>query len=383
MRTASQSPLMKVVVLVVLLGYSTGSAVAQKQLAVPNPIAAQKQAAAAQKKPVAGPKNPRVSSLPETQLELVSVKKIWNKARHNGIPDLIRFKDIWYCCCREGDSHVGGTDGKIRIIASKDGETWESVAMLSEEGVDLRDPKLSETPDGRLMLVAGGSVFKDGDAELLITMQSRVAFSKNGTDWTPTQKVLEEKHWLWRVTWHEGRAYGISKVFEGKDVTRGYLYTSQDGVEWTLITELKIGVNYVSETTLRFTSDGEMIALIRPGYVGVSSPPYDEWSFRQVPAKISGPNLIRREDGSLWATTRGNGPITEAEKRTTTKTVASRTLLAQITTTGEFRTGMILPSAGDTGYAGLVLDGDTLWMAYYSSHEGQGIYLAKVRFPKE
>lgn len=321
------------------------------------------------------------SSLPEAKLELVSSKKIWSGAKHNGFPDLIRFKNTWFCCCREGDHHVGGTDGKIRIIASKDGETWESVALLAENGVDLRDPKLSETPDGRLMLLMGGSVFRDGNANQLVTMQSRVAFSNDGKEWTPLKKIIEDKHWLWRVTWHEGKVYGISKVKEGEG-TRGFLYTSTDGINWKQITELKPGGNYVSETTLRFTPQGEMVALIRPGYIGVSSPPFDKWTYRQVPAKISGPNLIRRENGSWWATSRGNGPVTEAEKATTNKPVVSRTILAQMSSVGEFRTEMVLPSAGDTGYAGLVLDGDTLWIAYYASHEGQGIYLTKVRFGK-
>ena len=90
--------------------------------------------------------------------------------------------------------------------------------------------------------------------------------------------------------------------------------------------------------------------------------------------------MIQREDGTWWATTRGNGPVNEAEKAQTSKTVASRTILAQVSPAGEFRTELVLPSGGDTGYAGLVLEEKTLWIAYYSSHEGQGIYLTKIRF---
>ncbi|MCE9603747.1 MAG: glycoside hydrolase [Planctomycetia bacterium] len=355
--------------------------------AASSPVVAQKklgQSSGTPKKvvPSSGAQKKRAtSSLPVVKLELVSSKRIWGEAKHNGFPDLIRFQGTWYCCCREGDEHVGGANGKIRVIASTDGEVWEPVALLAEEGVDLRDPKLSETPDGRLMLVMGGSVFRDGDPQQLITMQSRVAFSGDGKAWTPLEKIIEDKHWLWRVTWHQGRAYGISKVKTG-DATRGFLYTSTDGLAWQRITELEPGGNYVSETTLRFTPEGEMVALIRPGYLGVSSAPYEQWSFRQVPAKLSGPNLIRRDDGSWWATTRGNGPLTAAEQATTTKTAASRTILAQVSPDGAFRQELVLPSGGDTGYAGLAFEGDTLWLAYYASHEGQGIYLAKVRFEK-
>ena len=37
------------------------------------------------------------------------------------------------------------------------------------------------------------------------------------------------------------------------------------------------------------------------------------------------------------------------------------------------------PSSGDSGYPGMVLDQDRLWLSYYSSHEGStAVYLAEV-----
>ena len=94
----------------------------------------------------------------EGKPEIVSVKKIWDAGNHNAFGDLIRFHEKWLCCFRESDAHIGG-DGKIRILESTDGDEWKSVALVTEEGVDLRDPKLSIMPDDRLMLVAGGSVY--------------------------------------------------------------------------------------------------------------------------------------------------------------------------------------------------------------------------------
>src|SRR6187402_3805582 len=91
--------------------------------------------------------------------EVVSVKKIWDRAPHNGFTDLIRFKDQFFCCFREGLDHVGG-DGVIRILASRDGEAWEDCAGVAEQGVDLRESKLEITPDGRqLYLLCGGSIY--------------------------------------------------------------------------------------------------------------------------------------------------------------------------------------------------------------------------------
>ncbi len=121
--------------------------------------------------------------------ELVSVEKIWDRAPHNAFTDLIRWHDRWYCTFREAEAHVGG-DGRIRVLESADGRRWEPVALLAEEGVDLRDPKLSITPDDRLMIVAGGSVYRG--TRTLMGRQPRVAFSRDGRRWTAPRRVLEE-----------------------------------------------------------------------------------------------------------------------------------------------------------------------------------------------
>src|SRR5437879_5124436 len=101
--------------------------------------------------------------------QIVSVAKIWDQAPHNAFTDLIRWRDTWYCTFREADGHVGG-DGKIRLLSSANGQSWDSVALIAEEGIDLRDPKLSLTPADQLMILAGGSVYK---GKTLLGRQSR------------------------------------------------------------------------------------------------------------------------------------------------------------------------------------------------------------------
>src|SRR5947207_15453553 len=91
--------------------------------------------------------------------ETVSVVKIWDQGKHNAFTDLIRWRDKWYCTFREADAHVGG-DGQIRVLESAEGDKWQSAALIGEAGIDLRDPKLSITPDDRLMIMAGGSVYE-------------------------------------------------------------------------------------------------------------------------------------------------------------------------------------------------------------------------------
>src|SRR5690606_6273887 len=93
---------------------------------------------------------------------------------YSAFTDLIRFNGHFYCSFRIGTGHVGGEDGKIRILRSKDGQKWKTVALMEKEGIDLRDPKLSVTPDGRIMVIIGGSVY---DGKELLDRIPHVSFS--------------------------------------------------------------------------------------------------------------------------------------------------------------------------------------------------------------
>jgi hypothetical protein len=54
----------------------------------------------------------------------------------------------------------------------------QRVAFIAEEATDLRDPKLSVTPDDRPMIVAGGSVY--GGTTTLQAQQPRVTLAMDG-----------------------------------------------------------------------------------------------------------------------------------------------------------------------------------------------------------
>jgi len=314
-------------------------------------------------------------------MELVSVRRIWDQAQHSAFGDILQFKDRWFCVFREGLWHVAKADqdddGKLRVIVSRDGETWESAALIEERGIDLRDPHLSVTADGRLMIVAGGSEYPTGRYK---GRQPRVMFSPDGYQWSAPQRVLEQGHWLWRVTWHKGRAYGVSKYGSPskempENPRRANLVTSRDGANWEIITELK--VPGADETTLRFLPDGRMVALMRRVWddgnlamIGVSSPPYKQWQWTKTEYFVGGPNFIVLPDGGMV----GGGRLFvdgDAGK--------PRTALANMSLTG-YQPALVLPSGGDTSYPGFAWHKDLLWTMYYSSHEGKtSIYLAKVR----
>lgn len=312
--------------------------------------------------------------------EIVEVKKIWDEGKHNAFTDLIRWKDRWWCTFREADDHVGG-DGAIRVLTSTDGAKWESAARLTEAGIDLRDPKFSVTPSGRLMLNCGGSVY---EGRTLKGKQSRVLFSDDGHTWTAPQRILSEGEWNWRVTWHNGVAYSAVYRSSGPSSQPGpewglVLYQSTDGVKWDRVKELEVK-GRPNETTLRFDANGEMIAMVRReaadtmGYIGRAKPPYTQWTWQTSNHRLGGPNFIRIPAGP-WIT--GTRDYTNLKQG---KNTGAKTILAELEKDGRLTPLATFPSGGDTSYQGLVWHDGLLWMSYYSSHEGKtSIYLAKVK----
>ena len=303
--------------------------------------------------------------------EIVEVFKIWDEAPHSAFTDLIRFDGKWYCTFREADSHAGGKDGKIRIVVSKDGDKWDSSALLTEDNVDLRDPKLSITPDGRLMLVMGGSVY---EGKKFISRQPRVAFSKDGCNWTGPQKILSEGDWLWRVTWHKKKAYGVSYRAEAENNWPLTLFTTEDGLKYEEVCKLDVPGN-ANETTLRFLPSGEMTALVRreggskKAWVGESESPYKRWTWKETAHQIGGPNFIILPDGTMYA-----GGRNYIDKVST---------MIGLLALDDYKPILTLPSGGDTSYPGMVWYENLLWVSYYSSHEGKAsIYLAKIKLSR-
>jgi endonuclease/exonuclease/phosphatase family metal-dependent hydrolase len=301
---------------------------------------------------------------------LLKVARIWDAGAHNAFTDLIRWRNRWYCTFRESDAHIGG-NGTIRVLSSTDGDTWTSAALIAEAGIDLRDPKFSITPDGRLMIVAGGSVY---EGTRYLGRQPRVMFSSDGSSWDAPHRILAEGDWLWRVSWHSRTAFGVSYRTKPGDPSEwtATLVSSRDGLTFQEVTTFAVP-GRPNETTLRFMPDGEMVALVRReagnrfAWLGRSQAPYTTWAWRETAHHVGGPNFIRLSGGDLWASGRS---IIGSPK----------TVVARMTLDGGYEPALTLPSGGDTSYAGMVWHDGLLWVSYYSSHEGKSaIYLARVK----
>ena len=301
----------------------------------------------------------------------IDVWKIWDHAPHNAFTDLVRFKGQWYCVFREGRAHVS-PDGALRVIASRDGRAWAAVARLSSTNGDLRDPKITITPGGQLMLSGAVALPQPAPAR----HQSLAWFSKDGRAWSAPTAIGDSEVWLWRTTWHKKIAYSIGYDTTGERFVR--LYESRDGRRFETLVPQLFAEGGPNETSLLFLPDDTALCLLRrdgqpgTGQLGTAHPPYRTWQWRDLGIRIGGPHLLRLPDGRMVAAAR----LYDGAVRTSLLWLDAAD--ARLT---EF---LKLPSGGDTGYAGLAWHDGWLWVSYYSSHEGRtSIYLAKVKLPRK
>jgi hypothetical protein len=298
--------------------------------------------------------------------ELLSLDMIWEGGRHNAFTDLARFRGRWLCAFREAASHML-CPGRVRVLASADGEAWESAALLSLRGVDLRDPKLCAAPGGRLELLMGASPIKGGRYAGRRTLAAR---SSDGLAWSAPRPVTPEGDWLWRVERSGGRSYGLSYRLPAKRRWTLHLMESAEGLEYRELAELGLP-GLPSEATLRFRGR-EALALVRReadggrAWIGRSAPPYGTWRWRETGERLGGPDFIVLPDRSMLAAAR----IWRGAKPIVALCAMSSSSLKPL---------LVLPSGGDCGYPGMVLHRGALWLSYYSSHEGRArIYLARI-----
>lgn len=304
---------------------------------------------------------------------IADVRKIWDRAPHNAFTDLCRFRGRWYVTFREAPRHgvpkPSETGGRIRVIVSDTGDEWRAAALLDRgRKEDLRDPKLSVTPAGTLMvLCAAAPQASPGERQPLVFL------SKNGTDWGEAAEVGEHNFWLWRVTWHEGTAYGAGYSRAGGRHVR--LYRSKDGLDYAVLVPRLQDEGFPNESSIIFLPDETALCLLRrdggsnnTALLGTAAPPYTKWRWQDLGVRLGGPNLIRLPDGRIVVAARRYTPRTRTA------------LLWLDPDNGRLKECLALPSGGDTSYAGLVLHDGLLWVSYYSSHEGTtAIYLARVQ----
>ena len=312
--------------------------------------------------------------------------KIWDISRildrdqtRLEFPDLVRFKGDWYCAFREAEIHDNHPSGRARIITSPNGGEWETATILDWDCGDVREPKLSITPEGCLMV--NTSVYfvsrqprEDGRYYQLDPLGTTLNLPDNDREPGVAQQS---------VTWHNGMGYSIAQW--GKD-TAGTLYRTRDGKSWRVLAEAIFPEGHAGEGALAFGADDTAYCLLRGSshkgvFVGRGEPPhYQEWEWRTPsidygpehggarPAEevlrvgLGGPKLVRLSDGRLLGAGRALGPGRDDGHATLFWVDLHQ---ARLTLFAEF---------DGTSYPGVVEHQGEIWVTYVGSACHDGIW---------
>jgi hypothetical protein len=301
------------------------------------------------------------------------LKKVGNKADHNAFVDLCEFNQQLICCYREAENHISA-DGSICILTL---DTKGNVLYSSRIAIpktDLRDPKISITPDGDILLIAYARQTSINNQT--IGSRNLTWLSQTGHSWSADKEFADRGWWLWRVRWHKDEAYGFAYNRKQNAI---HLYSGNPRSNFHLIQPFALSLKqhkkgYPNESDLIFDHDNAFAIVRRDAdsytaQLGHSVFPYKKWTWIDLERYIGGPVMMRLDKNvALLA-----GRIVKHEQFVTG-------LLKMNLLNGDLQELLILPSSGDNSYPGFVLKEGMLYVSYYSSHEDNKscVYLAQI-----
>jgi hypothetical protein len=303
---------------------------------------------------------------------------IANDGMHNSNTDMIEWQGKFYLSYISSPYHFGSEKSILHVKVSADqGHNWDEMNTFSLAGEDIRDPKFAIVGNRLFLYALKNTSFV---AEPYITVYSH---TEDGLIWTNFEIVTGLEGWLfWRPKTQDGITFYNAAYWyqHGKSV----LLKSTDGINWEIVSTIYEG-DRNDETEIQFLPDGRLLATARLEYSGfadgafgdvkgatliaVSTPPYTEWTelLQSRVTRLDGPYLFTYHD-RIYALGRYQPDLGHSGLLTDQGSILARkrTSLFEVTTDGlAYLTD--LPSAGDTSYVGLVMDGDKAYASYYTS----------------
>lgn len=292
---------------------------------------------------------------------------------HHSNTDLIKYKGKYLLAHATSPWHFASPKCKLVIRSSEDGRQWKVLSEIRVPGEDVRDPKLAVIGDKLILYF-----LRNTEKFLAEPTGNSYCISDDGVTWSEP-KELSIKGWLlWRARSMDGITFYMPAYWweHGKSM----LFKSTDGINWS-----EVGMIYEGdrndETAISLNPDGTMIMTARLevdpnrwGYhpdahtlIGVASPPYIEWKLsRSYETRLDGPCLFqigertyavgRRQVGG----SKHNGSAWGAKRTSLYLVLPDRLVFLSD-----------LPSNGDTAYAGVVVEEDTVLVSYYTSPIGR------------
>ena len=305
------------------------------------------------------------------------IKVIGKKGDHNAFVDLCEFNQQLFCCYREAQNHISA-DGTIRILTLDHQGNVLGSSRIAIPKTDLRDPKITLTPDGNILLIAYAR--QTSTHNRTIGRRNLTWISQTGHSWSAAKEFADKGWWLWRVRWHNDQAYGFAYNRKQNAI---HLYSGHPRRSFHIHQPFALSLHrhkkgYPNESDLIFDKN-KAFALVRrdadsyTAQLGHSTFPFKKWQWIDLGRYIGGPVMLKLDSNFALVA----GRILKHGECVTG-------LLKMNLSNGDLQELLILPSEGDNSYPGLVLKKDKLYISYYSSHldNKSCVYLAQIDLDK-
>lgn len=290
---------------------------------------------------------------------------------HNGFTDLQYWRHQYWVSYRKASSHAS-TDSEAAISISPDRKNFREVVRYKLPGYgDNRDPKLFPLSEDTLAMTipfwVGGYEHRK--------IEQYILFSQNGFQWGEPIKILNPGDWLWRIREHEGLYYGLVERItpfpeKGRKHRHNlFIATSKDLIHWEEHCQVGDPALELSESDIHFNSDGTAWIVARTrernqSYFCYSKAPYKEWKTSALNTLIHAPIFLKHE-GRLFVSGRNkllleNGNVSPFQPSVYGLAIWELTF-------GKVNPILMIPSAMDCSYPGLIKDPDgRICISYYS-----------------
>ncbi|MHA1679472.1 MAG: hypothetical protein ACTSUE_00535 [Promethearchaeota archaeon] len=349
--------------------------------------------------------HPSRSSPLEVTARFSPITRVSSIQGYNAFSDIATWKGYIWIAFRNGTKHVAN-DGRIIVCRSVDGSTWEQVAIIERDGLDMRDPRLAVLDD-KLHVLAFSLDYHDTDYHTFRTGSSYIyaVGEDGGHELVCTYSEEEYGDILWSLV-KIGSTYYVSgykpvmghyslRLMAATDISGPWKEVSKipddrlapnvgfneadmvvgDGGTITLFcrvdrdsrNRIKKGDEKIANKAMKKRSRDRGIKPCRKNcgkliVVAKSNPPYAEWDLEFHKIFLKGPRAIAFGDNFLFIGRHYN----------------SRDRLKNIDLflyDGKFKKLETLARGKDGSYAGLCWnprDPRELLVSFYSDHERLG-----------
>jgi hypothetical protein len=289
---------------------------------------------------------------------------------HNSNTDLIHWNGAFYLAHQTSPYHLGSRRSRLLLWRSKDARDWEKLAEFRNPEGEYRDPKFASI-NGRMFIYALPNVTLFADP--ITTVYTA---SEDGESWKPIEEI-EPKGWLfWRPKTRDQKTWYVTAYWNkhGKSI----LLKSPDGENWETVSQIFEGERN-DETDFELLAGGRILATGRlegngsgfgdsaaSTFIATAAAPYKKWSItRSQVTRLDGPCLFPF-NGRVYAV--GRYQASFAPKLVQQGGIYSRKRTSLFAVNEDALVHLTdLPSAGDTSYAGIVIQGDQAYVSYYTS----------------